>query len=233
MFLVPMDTPGIEITPVDTMGGERTNITFYSDVRVPDSCRVGEVDDGWSVMHAALVYERNSANWGEPNHLVEAMAALGHAPRGPTAAAPSTTRPCGRCWPAGRPSSRSGGCCCTGRPGWRRRAPCRRWRGRWPSSTSPRRSCGASAELLDLLGPAGLAPHGRGRHGARRPGRARVPSRSRHDDLRRVQRGPAGDHRRPGPRTAPEPLRAPTFLDSGQTGDPTHRVTRVCQKSHR
>ncbi len=46
MFLVPMDTPGIEVTPVDTMGGERTNITFYSDVRVPDSCRVGEVDAG-------------------------------------------------------------------------------------------------------------------------------------------------------------------------------------------
>ncbi len=74
MFLVPMDTPGIEITPVETMGGERTNITFYSDVHVPDSCRVGDVDDGWSVMHAALVYERNSANWGEPNNLVESMA---------------------------------------------------------------------------------------------------------------------------------------------------------------
>jgi alkylation response protein AidB-like acyl-CoA dehydrogenase len=57
------------------MGGERTNITFYSEVRVPDSCRVGDVDDGWNVMHAALVYERNSANWGEPHHLVESMAA--------------------------------------------------------------------------------------------------------------------------------------------------------------
>jgi alkylation response protein AidB-like acyl-CoA dehydrogenase len=74
MFLVPMDTPGIEVRPVATMGGERTNITFYSDVRVPDSCRVGAVDDGWSVMHAALVYERSSANWGEPDHLVEAVA---------------------------------------------------------------------------------------------------------------------------------------------------------------
>ncbi|MEX2293288.1 MAG: acyl-CoA dehydrogenase [Acidimicrobiales bacterium] len=75
MFLVPMDTPGIEVNPVATMGGERTNITFYGDVRVHDSCRVGEVDAGWSVMHAALVYERNSANWGEPDALVEAMAA--------------------------------------------------------------------------------------------------------------------------------------------------------------
>jgi hypothetical protein len=41
---------------------------------VPDSCRVGDVDAGWSVMHAALVYERNSANWGEPDRLVEAVA---------------------------------------------------------------------------------------------------------------------------------------------------------------
>jgi alkylation response protein AidB-like acyl-CoA dehydrogenase len=78
MFLVPMDTPGIEVTPVETMGGERTNITFYSGVRVPDSCRVGDVDDGWSVMHAALVYERNSANWGEPHHLVESVARWAH-----------------------------------------------------------------------------------------------------------------------------------------------------------
>jgi alkylation response protein AidB-like acyl-CoA dehydrogenase len=81
MFLVPMDTPGIEITPVETMGGERTNITFYSEVRVPDSARVGEVDAGWSVMHAALVYERTSANWGEPNHLVESVAAWALEPR--------------------------------------------------------------------------------------------------------------------------------------------------------
>jgi alkylation response protein AidB-like acyl-CoA dehydrogenase len=75
MFLVPMDSPGIEITPVHTLGGERTNITFYTEVRVPDVCRVGDVDAGWSVMHAALVYERNSANWGEPDRLVRAVSA--------------------------------------------------------------------------------------------------------------------------------------------------------------
>jgi 3-oxochol-4-en-24-oyl-CoA dehydrogenase len=85
MFLVPMDTLGIEITPVETVGGERTNITFYDQVRVPDTARVGEVDAGWSVMHAALVYERTSANWGEPNHLVESIAAwaLEPSPAGP------------------------------------------------------------------------------------------------------------------------------------------------------
>jgi alkylation response protein AidB-like acyl-CoA dehydrogenase len=75
MFLVPMEAPGISVTPVHTLGGERTNITWYDGVRVPDRCRVGDVDAGWSVMHAALVYERNGANWGEPHGVLEAAAA--------------------------------------------------------------------------------------------------------------------------------------------------------------
>ncbi len=58
MFLVPLDAPGVEIHPVHTMGGERTNATFYSGVRVPDSMRVGEVDGGWDVMNVALTFER-------------------------------------------------------------------------------------------------------------------------------------------------------------------------------
>lgn len=74
MFLVPTDAEGVSVTPVHTLGGERTNITWYDGVRVPDSHRVGEVDAGWSVMHAALVYERNGANWGEPHHLLELAA---------------------------------------------------------------------------------------------------------------------------------------------------------------
>ena len=78
MFLVPMDTAGISVTAVETVGGIRTNITFYDDVRVPDSCRVGEVDAGWSVMQAALVYERNATNWGEPAALVDAVARWAH-----------------------------------------------------------------------------------------------------------------------------------------------------------
>lgn len=58
MFLVPLDAPGVEIHPVHTMGGERTNATFYSGVRVPDSSRVGEIDGGWDVMTVALTFER-------------------------------------------------------------------------------------------------------------------------------------------------------------------------------
>lgn len=58
MFLFPMSTPGIEVQRVDTLGGERTNITFYSGVRVPDTARVGDVNDGWSTLGITLAFER-------------------------------------------------------------------------------------------------------------------------------------------------------------------------------
>jgi len=70
MFVVPMDQAGISVTPVHTMGGERTNITWYDDVRVSDQYRVGEVDGGWKVMMTALVFERNSAWYGEAVRLL-------------------------------------------------------------------------------------------------------------------------------------------------------------------
>jgi alkylation response protein AidB-like acyl-CoA dehydrogenase len=61
MFLVPMDTPGIEVQAVQTMGYERTNIVYYSDVRIDDLYRVGEPDEGLHVMRAALEAEQNLA----------------------------------------------------------------------------------------------------------------------------------------------------------------------------
>ncbi len=57
-FLVPLDSPGIEIRPVPTMAVERSNATFYDDVRLGDEWRVGDVDGGWAVMKTALKYER-------------------------------------------------------------------------------------------------------------------------------------------------------------------------------
>jgi alkylation response protein AidB-like acyl-CoA dehydrogenase len=71
MFLVPMDSPGIEVRAMHTLGGERTNVTFYNDVRVPDSARVGEVDGGWDVMAVALAFERQPAANGETRRLLE------------------------------------------------------------------------------------------------------------------------------------------------------------------
>jgi alkylation response protein AidB-like acyl-CoA dehydrogenase len=72
MFLVPMDTPGVSVSEVKTLGGERTNITVYSDVRVPDSARVGEVDGAWAVLSSALMFERASTWAPALDRLVDA-----------------------------------------------------------------------------------------------------------------------------------------------------------------
>jgi hypothetical protein len=61
MLLVPLDSPGIEIQAVHTVGHERTNIVFYNDVRVADANRVGEAHAGFAVMRAALEAEQNVA----------------------------------------------------------------------------------------------------------------------------------------------------------------------------
>jgi 3-oxocholest-4-en-26-oyl-CoA dehydrogenase alpha subunit len=60
MFLVPMDAPGVEIQPIRTVDGDRTNITYYSDVRVDDKYRVGEVNGGWAVLREALNAEHGT-----------------------------------------------------------------------------------------------------------------------------------------------------------------------------
>ena len=58
MFLVPLNTPGIEIQPMTALSGEISCVVFYDNVRVPDSCRVGEINGGWKVITDALAGER-------------------------------------------------------------------------------------------------------------------------------------------------------------------------------
>src|SRR5262245_8566729 len=72
MFLVPLDTPGIEIQAVHTLSDERTNITYYSDVRVPDRYRIGEVNGGWGVVAFALELEHGMGNPAHHRELIEA-----------------------------------------------------------------------------------------------------------------------------------------------------------------
>jgi alkylation response protein AidB-like acyl-CoA dehydrogenase len=70
MFLVPMDTPGIEIHPVQTLSDERTNVTYYAGVRVPDRYRVGPVDGGWSVLGYALELEHGTSGGASTYSLI-------------------------------------------------------------------------------------------------------------------------------------------------------------------
>ena len=58
-FLVPIDAPGIEVRPIRQMsGGSSFNEVFFTDVRIPDSSRLGEVGDGWNVALTTLAFER-------------------------------------------------------------------------------------------------------------------------------------------------------------------------------
>ncbi|TXC70254.1 acyl-CoA dehydrogenase [Sphingomonas ginsenosidivorax] len=57
MFIVPLKAEGVTIQPVHTFQDERTNITFYDNVRIPDSWRLGEVDGGVKTMSASLELE--------------------------------------------------------------------------------------------------------------------------------------------------------------------------------
>ena len=57
MFIVPLKADGVTIQPVYTFQDERTNITFYDGVKIPDSWRLGDVDGGVRTMSAALELE--------------------------------------------------------------------------------------------------------------------------------------------------------------------------------
>jgi alkylation response protein AidB-like acyl-CoA dehydrogenase len=58
-FLADMTDPGVEVRPLRQVTGEAEfNEVFLSDVRIPDSDRLGEVGDGWKVATATLMNER-------------------------------------------------------------------------------------------------------------------------------------------------------------------------------
>jgi alkylation response protein AidB-like acyl-CoA dehydrogenase len=62
MFLVPLNLPGIEIQGIRTVDGDRTNIVYYSDVRVDDKYRLGEVNGGWMVLREPLNTEHGAVS---------------------------------------------------------------------------------------------------------------------------------------------------------------------------
>ena len=70
MFLVPTDSAGIEIQGLRTVDGERTNITYYSDVHIPDRYRLGDVNEGWAVLNGPLSAE-HGAGGADPAGLAD------------------------------------------------------------------------------------------------------------------------------------------------------------------
>jgi alkylation response protein AidB-like acyl-CoA dehydrogenase len=58
LLIIDADAPGITITPMWTIIGERTNDVFFDNVRVPKERLVGELNRGWQYITEALTYER-------------------------------------------------------------------------------------------------------------------------------------------------------------------------------
>ena len=58
IILVPTHSEGFSVTPIYTLGRERTNATYYKDVRVPLSNLVGPENGGWGLITSQLNHER-------------------------------------------------------------------------------------------------------------------------------------------------------------------------------
>ena len=81
-FIVDMHSPGVEIHPLRQMtGGASFNEVFYNEVRVPDSYRLGEVNNGWGVALTTLMNERaaiGTASSGEVSAFTRIQAMVEH-----------------------------------------------------------------------------------------------------------------------------------------------------------
>ncbi len=64
-LLLDMRAPGVEVRPLRQIdGGAHFAEVFFNDVQVPDSDRVGEPGEGWSVAMTTLLHERSSIGGG-------------------------------------------------------------------------------------------------------------------------------------------------------------------------
>jgi isovaleryl-CoA dehydrogenase len=58
MIFVPAGTPGMEMKPIDTMGGRETNTVYLNDCEIGEDQVLGQVDQGWTQLMAGLNTER-------------------------------------------------------------------------------------------------------------------------------------------------------------------------------
>jgi alkylation response protein AidB-like acyl-CoA dehydrogenase len=85
MFIVPLDTPGIEVRPLVLITGDHAfNEVFFTEARIPAANLVGEVNGGWRCAMSMLMNERvalgasgNSLVSGRADVLIAAARASG------------------------------------------------------------------------------------------------------------------------------------------------------------
>jgi len=75
MFLIDMQAPGVEIRPIHQIdGGMRFNEVYLTDVRVPVGDQIGELNQGWRLATAMLMYERVAIGTGQTGGVQHARA---------------------------------------------------------------------------------------------------------------------------------------------------------------
>ena len=58
ILIVDTKLPGFRTAPIDTVGGGRTYVSYYEDLRVPVEMRVGPENGGWQLITLQLNHER-------------------------------------------------------------------------------------------------------------------------------------------------------------------------------
>ncbi|ANK80896.1 MAG: acyl-CoA dehydrogenase [Rhizobiales bacterium NRL2] len=72
MFFLDMRSEGVEVRPIRQANGDANfNEVFFTDVRIPDSQRLGRVGEGWRVSLTTLMNERLSIGSGMPTGFPE------------------------------------------------------------------------------------------------------------------------------------------------------------------
>ncbi len=58
MFILDMQAPGVEIRPINQINGSHFNEVFFTDLAIPKNWLLGELNTGWKLATAMLMYER-------------------------------------------------------------------------------------------------------------------------------------------------------------------------------
>ena len=65
VFVVDMQAPGVTVVPLRQItGGADFNEVFFDDVVIPDTNRIGDINDGWRVAMTTLMFERYAVGTG-------------------------------------------------------------------------------------------------------------------------------------------------------------------------
>jgi alkylation response protein AidB-like acyl-CoA dehydrogenase len=76
LFLVDLESPGIQLQPFELLAGGRNNVVFLDGVRVPRSMLIGELNQGWALMQDLLSEEH-----GGPAVVLSQSPPVSHADR--------------------------------------------------------------------------------------------------------------------------------------------------------